>query len=179
MKLYICGRLKDVIIRKGENISAKEVEDVLIGHPAVADVAVWPLTGPAFAGAIADRFGRRKPLLIGLGLYSLASLACAFAPSIGTLIAARFVQAIGGCSGMVIARAMVRDRHEGPDMARVLSALVLVMGVAPVLAPLAGGPSTPEVLKAVVHANQNRAGIYGTVIRTGRVAVGQVIRLRR
>ncbi|MFA5939264.1 MAG: Bcr/CflA family multidrug efflux MFS transporter [Sinimarinibacterium sp.] len=90
-------------------------------------------------GPIADRYGRRGPLLAGLALYVLASLVCALAPSIEALIAARFVQAIGGCSGMIIARAMVRDRHEGPDMARVLSALVLVMGVAPVLAPLAGG----------------------------------------
>lgn len=89
-------------------------------------------------GPIADRYGRRGPLLVGLALYVLASLGCAVAPSIEALIGARFVQAIGGCSGMVIARAMVRDRHEGPDMARVLSALVLVMGVAPVLAPLAG-----------------------------------------
>lgn len=90
-------------------------------------------------GPVADRYGRRGPLLVGLGLYSLASLVCAFAPSIEALIGARFVQAIGGCSGMIVARAMVRDRFSGADMARVLSALVLVMGVAPVLAPLAGG----------------------------------------
>lgn len=90
-------------------------------------------------GPVADRFGRRAPLLAGLALYVVASLAAALAPSIGILIAARFVQAIGGCAGMIVTRAMVRDRFEPQEMARILSTLVLIMGVAPILAPLAGG----------------------------------------
>lgn len=90
-------------------------------------------------GPIADRYGRRGPLLVGLALYVAASFACAFAPTIEVLIGARFVQAVGGCSGMVISRAMVRDRFEPYDMARIVSSMVLVMGVAPILAPLAGG----------------------------------------
>ncbi len=95
--------------------------------------------GQLIYGPLSDRIGRRGPLLFGLLLYAVASAACAFAPSIGALSALRLLQALGGCAGMVMARAMVRDRFEPQDMARILSALVLVMGVAPILAPMAGG----------------------------------------
>lgn len=90
-------------------------------------------------GPLADRFGRRKPLLIGIVLFSLASLACALAPSLEWLIAARFVQALGGCAGMVVSRAVVRDLCDPINSAKVFSQLMLVMGLAPILAPLAGG----------------------------------------
>ncbi|TJY59549.1 Bcr/CflA family multidrug efflux MFS transporter [Sinimarinibacterium sp. CAU 1509] len=90
-------------------------------------------------GPVADRFGRRAPLLFGLCLYTLASLLCALAPDILSLSLLRFIQAIGGCAGMIVTRAMLRDRFEQQEMARILSAMVLVMGVAPILAPLAGG----------------------------------------
>ncbi len=90
-------------------------------------------------GPVADRYGRRGPLLFGLALYVVASLLCAIAPNVEVLSVSRFVQAVGGCSGMIVTRAMVRDRFEPQDMARILSAMVLVMGVAPILAPLAGG----------------------------------------
>lgn len=66
--------------------------------------------GQLVYGPIADRFGRRVPLLFGVGLFTLASLACAFAPSLEWLIAARFVQALGGCAGMVLSRAIVSDK---------------------------------------------------------------------
>jgi DHA1 family bicyclomycin/chloramphenicol resistance-like MFS transporter len=88
---------------------------------------------------MADRFGRRKPLLVGVALFSLASLACALAPSLEWLIAARFVQALGGCAGMVVSRAVVRDMCDPISSAKVFSQLMLVMGLAPILAPLAGG----------------------------------------
>ncbi|HEX8701993.1 MAG TPA: multidrug effflux MFS transporter [Myxococcaceae bacterium] len=90
-------------------------------------------------GPLSDRFGRRGPLLVGIVLYILASAACAFAPSIHWLIALRFLQAVGGACGPVIARAIVRDRYSGREVARVLSLLILIMGVAPILAPLLGG----------------------------------------
>ncbi|MGG5871569.1 multidrug effflux MFS transporter [Pseudomonas peli] len=90
-------------------------------------------------GPLADRFGRRKPLLVGVMLFSLASLACALAPSLEWLIAARFVQALGGCAGMVVSRAVVRDLCDPISSAKVFSQLMLVMGLAPILAPLAGG----------------------------------------
>lgn len=96
-------------------------------------------TGQLMYGPIADRFGRRRPLLVGLGLYTAASLVCAFAPTIEVLSAGRLLQALGGCAGMVITRAMVRDRFEPHDTARIYASLVLVMGVAPILAPLVGG----------------------------------------
>lgn len=95
--------------------------------------------GQLFYGPLSDRIGRRGPLLFGLLVYVLASLACAFAPSMVPLIALRLMQALGGCAGMVMSRAMVRDRFAPQDMARILSALVLVMGVAPILAPMIGG----------------------------------------
>ncbi len=95
--------------------------------------------GQFFYGPASDRWGRRTPILAGAGLYVLGSLACAFAPSIAALTLARFIQALGGCAGPVIARAVVRDRFGHRDSARVLSLLMLVMGLAPILAPLAGG----------------------------------------
>ena len=90
-------------------------------------------------GPMADRFGRRGPLLFGVGLFTLASIACALAPSLEWLIAARFVQALGGCAGMVISRAVVRDMCDPVNGAKVFSQLMLVMGLAPILAPFAGG----------------------------------------
>lgn len=90
-------------------------------------------------GPIADRFGRRLPLLFGVGLFTLASLACAFAPSLDALIVARFVQALGGCAGMVLSRAIVSDKCDAVGSAKVFSQLMLVMGLAPILAPMLGG----------------------------------------
>ncbi|WP_434626290.1 multidrug effflux MFS transporter [Pseudomonas sp. Z1-29] len=90
-------------------------------------------------GPVADRFGRRIPLLTGVGLFTVASLACAYAPSLEWLIGARFVQALGGCAGMVISRAVVSDKCDAVGSAKVFSQLMLVMGLAPILAPMLGG----------------------------------------
>ncbi|NWL23561.1 multidrug effflux MFS transporter [Pseudomonas umsongensis] len=90
-------------------------------------------------GPVADRFGRRMPLLIGVGLFTAASLACAYAPSLEWLIGARFIQALGGCAGMVISRAVVSDKCDAVGSAKVFSQLMLVMGLAPILAPMLGG----------------------------------------
>ncbi len=95
--------------------------------------------GQLVYGPLADRYGRRWPLLAGLVLFTLASLACALAQSLEWLIVARFVQALGGCAGMVISRAVVRDLCDPLASAKVFSKLMLVMGVAPILAPLGGG----------------------------------------
>jgi MFS transporter, DHA1 family, multidrug resistance protein len=95
--------------------------------------------GQLVYGPVSDRWGRRPPLLFGISLYILASVACVFAPNIEALIGARFLQALGGAAGPVLARAIVRDLYSGKDIARVLSLMMLVMGVAPILAPLAGG----------------------------------------
>jgi MFS transporter, DHA1 family, multidrug resistance protein len=95
--------------------------------------------GQTFYGPISDRYGRMRPLCFGLSLYVIASAACALAGSVEGLVAWRFVQSIGGCAGIVIARAFVRDRFDERDSARVFSLLMLVMGLPPVLAPLVGG----------------------------------------
>ena len=95
--------------------------------------------GQLVHGPLADRLGRRPPLLAGLALYVLASIACALAPDNAALIAARFVQALAGCAGMVISRAVVRDMADRLDPVRLMGQLMLVMGVAPILAPLLGG----------------------------------------
>jgi len=120
-----------------------------IGADLGVDVAAVQLTlaaylaglavGQLLYGALADRLGRRSPLLGGLALYIAGSAACAVAPSLPLLVAARFVQALGGCSGMVISRAVVRDHFDVEDSARLYSTLILIMGVAPILAPLLGG----------------------------------------
>lgn len=95
--------------------------------------------GQLFYGPLADRFGRRKPLLLGVSLFCLASIVCALATDLQWLIAARFIQALGGCAGMVVSRAVVRDLCDPLMSARIFSQLMLVMGLAPILAPLGGG----------------------------------------
>jgi len=95
--------------------------------------------GQLIYGPLADRFGRRGPLLSGVALFTLASFACAYAPTLEWLIGARFVQALGGCAGMVISRAVVSDKCDAVGSAKVFSQLMLVTGLAPILAPLAGG----------------------------------------
>jgi DHA1 family bicyclomycin/chloramphenicol resistance-like MFS transporter len=95
--------------------------------------------GQFFYGPASDRWGRRWPLLAGVALYLAASIASMVAPSLEALIAARFFQGLGGCAGQVIARAVVRDRFDHRQGAQILSRLMLIMGIAPILAPLAGG----------------------------------------
>ncbi len=95
--------------------------------------------GQLLYGPVADRYGRKPPLYFGLTLYVMASAACALAPGIGSLIVLRFLQAVSGCAGMVVARAVVRDLYDHQESARVFSVLLMVMGIAPIVAPLAGG----------------------------------------
>lgn len=94
--------------------------------------------GQVFAGPVSDVMGRRRPLLIGIAAYTLASLLCVIAPSVGILIALRFVQGAAGAAGIVIARAIVRDLHSGVAVARFFSLLMIVSGLAPILAPIIG-----------------------------------------
>src|SRR5215212_2283999 len=95
--------------------------------------------GQATVGPVSDALGRRRPLLVGLAVYTLASVLCATAPSITALVALRFVQGFAGAAGIVIARAIVRDLHTGVAAAQFLSVLMLVSGLAPILAPVIGG----------------------------------------
>ncbi|MEJ0022708.1 MAG: multidrug effflux MFS transporter [Alphaproteobacteria bacterium] len=95
--------------------------------------------GQLFYGRSADRFGRRPVFFAGAGLYIGASLGCALAPNIETLIVFRFLQAIGACAATVIARAVIFDLYDSRKGAQFLSRMLLIQGIAPLLAPLAGG----------------------------------------
>jgi len=94
--------------------------------------------GQLLYGPVSDMVGRKPPLYFGLALFLLASIGCALATDIHTLIALRFVQGLGAAAGMAIPRAVVRDLHTGNDAARLMSLIMLVFSVSPILAPLAG-----------------------------------------
>lgn len=95
--------------------------------------------GQLVAGPVSDAVGRRVPIAAGLFAWSLASFACAFAPSIATFTLLRFTQGLAGAAGVVVARAVVRDLVSGPELVRSFSKLMLVVGVVPILAPTLGG----------------------------------------
>jgi MFS transporter, DHA1 family, multidrug resistance protein len=95
--------------------------------------------GQLLYGPLLERFGRKRPLYAGLCFYFLASVGCALAPSVQFLIAFRLFQAVGGCVGMVAARAMVRDLFDVKENAKVFSMLMLVVSVSPIIAPTLGG----------------------------------------
>ncbi|NUT44357.1 MAG: multidrug effflux MFS transporter [Thermoactinospora sp.] len=94
--------------------------------------------GQVMAGPLSDSRGRRLPLLVGVGGYTIASLLCAFAPNVGSLIVLRLLQGILGGAALVIVRAIVRDMYDGAAIARIFANLMLVSGLAPILAPIAG-----------------------------------------
>lgn len=94
--------------------------------------------GQLIYGPISDRFGRKQPLYWGIGLFTLASALCAIVPSVEAMMLLRFIEAAGACAGTVISRAMVRDLYKPEEGARVFSTLMLVMVIAPVIAPLIG-----------------------------------------
>ena len=94
--------------------------------------------GQAFIGPLSDRIGRRKPLLIGMAVFTVTSLVCAIATSADLLIAMRFVQGLSGAAGVVVARAVIRDHFEGDDMTRFTSKMMFVTMLAPMLGPIVG-----------------------------------------
>jgi MFS transporter, DHA1 family, multidrug resistance protein len=95
--------------------------------------------GQLLYGPLLERFGRKKPLYVGLSIYLLASVGCAMSSSINALILFRLLQALGGCAGLVAARAIVRDMFEVKHNARIFSTLMLVVAVSPIIAPTLGG----------------------------------------
>ncbi len=94
--------------------------------------------GQPLFGTLADMWGRKRPLYLGLAIFVVASVGCALAQDIHTLVVLRFVQGLGAAAGMAIPRAVVRDMHTGHEAARFMSLLMLVFSVSPILAPLAG-----------------------------------------
>ncbi|MFJ9342222.1 Bcr/CflA family efflux MFS transporter [Streptomyces sp. NPDC101733] len=121
--------------------------------------------GQLAIGPLSDRLGRRRPLLVGMTLYAAASLACALAPTAGTLIGLRFVQGAAGAAGIVIARAIIRDLYEGVKIAQVFSTLMLISGVAPVIAPLFGAQ--------LLHVT-NWRGIFAALAILGALMVAAI-----
>jgi DHA1 family bicyclomycin/chloramphenicol resistance-like MFS transporter len=113
--------------------------DIAVVQQTLAVFFVGLSVGQAFYGPLSDRLGRRPPLLFGCLLYTLACIGCALAPTIQSLVVLRFVQALGGCAGVVIARSIVRDLFDQHESARMYSFLMLVLGAAPITAPLIGG----------------------------------------
>lgn len=95
--------------------------------------------GQLFYGPLLDRYGRKKPIYVGLTIYMSAALLCTLAQDAGQLIGLRFLQAVGGCAAQVAAMAMVHDFFPEKDRSRVISRMMLVLGVAPLLAPTIGG----------------------------------------
>jgi DHA1 family bicyclomycin/chloramphenicol resistance-like MFS transporter len=152
-------------------------------------------TGQLVGGPISDARGRRGPLLVGIAVYVVASLLCALAPSVGVLIAMRFLQGLAGAFGIVIGRAVVRDLTEGREAAALFAALILVNGVAPILAPVLGAgilhvtswrgvfvllaaigvllfAVTATVLGETLPAAQRRPGGLRATLRTFRELLG-------
>ncbi|NUU60747.1 multidrug effflux MFS transporter [Paenibacillus agri] len=95
--------------------------------------------GQLVAGPLSDVRGRRMPLIVGLSLYVITSFLCSMSTSIEALIVLRFIQGLGGSAGVVVARAMVRDMYSGTELTRFFALLMLINGVAPIAAPIAGG----------------------------------------
>ena len=95
--------------------------------------------GQLLYGPLLERFGRKKPIYIGLVIYLLASIGCAMGTSVHALIIFRLLQALGGCAGMVAARAVVRDLFEAKENAKIFSWLMLVVAISPIIAPTLGG----------------------------------------
>jgi MFS transporter, DHA1 family, multidrug resistance protein len=120
-------------IARSLDVSASQVQLTLTA--CLAGLAL----GQLITGPLSDRFGRRRPLVVGFTTYIVASLLCALAPSIGVLTGLRLVQGLAGGAGMVISQAVVRDLRTGPEAVRLQSSLMLIIGLAPILAPLLGG----------------------------------------
>lgn len=130
MDMYLPS-LPDVATDLGTSATAAQftISGVLIGAGL----------GQLLMGPLSDRYGRRRPALVGIAIHVVASLACMVAPTIEILIAMRMLQGIGNSAATVTAMAVIRDRLTGGPAARVLSRLMLVIGVAPLLAPTVGG----------------------------------------
>lgn len=109
-----------------------------VGQLTLTACLVGLALGQLGAGPVSDRYGRRRPILVGLVAYVVATLLCAVAPSAGALVALRVLQGLAGGVSIVVARAVARDLHDGEALARFLSTLMLVNGLAPILAPVLG-----------------------------------------
>ena len=113
--------------------------DISIAQMTVSLFMVGIACSQIIMGPLSDRFGRRPVLLCGLGLMVVASAACVFAETLPQLIAARFLQALGGATGMVVSRAIIRDLYSRDRISSMISLVIAVMMIAQMLSPLTGG----------------------------------------
>ena len=120
--------------------------------------------GQIVMGTLSDVHGRRKPLLVSMILYFIASIGCAFAPSIGTFIAVRFIQGFFAAAGLVISRAIVRDLYSGVELTKFFALLTTIASVTPLLSPLAGGVVTSFTSWIGVFIFTAILGVYLTII---------------
>jgi DHA1 family bicyclomycin/chloramphenicol resistance-like MFS transporter len=114
--------------------------------------------GQVFYGPLSDALGRRAPLLAGLLVYTLSSIACAFVHNVDQLIVCRAFQGLGACAGQVIVRAIVRDMYTGPEAVKLLALIMMVVGVSPIASPVVGGVLTQLFSWSVIFWAQGAAG---------------------
>jgi DHA1 family bicyclomycin/chloramphenicol resistance-like MFS transporter len=134
------GALSTDMYLPGLPTIARELHtDMAAAQQTLAVFFLGMALGQVLYGPISDRLGRRPPLVFGCALYALAGIGCALAPSIQSLVALRFVQALGACAGTVIGRSIIRDLFDQRESARMYSLLMLMMGAAPITAPSIGG----------------------------------------
>ena len=124
--------------------SLPQLRDDLQVAPSLAQITLTACliglaAGQLIVGPMSDRFGRRRPLLIGLGVYIVAAVLCSVSVCIEMLIAARFVQGLAGATGRVIAQASGRDRLSGPRLTRYYGSIAVITGSAAFVGPLLGG----------------------------------------
>ncbi len=147
-------------IAAGLNVSQGDVERTMAAY------LVGLAGAQIFYGPLADRYGRKPPLLVGLAIYVIASLGCALSSDIASLTAWRAAQALGGAAGIVIPRAVIRDHYETQEAARAMSLLLLIMGLAPILAPLIGG----QLLLIT-----GWRGVFGLMLATGVILMTAIL----
>lgn len=137
-------------------------------HVALTLTAYFIVFGLAqmIYGPLADAIGRRKPMLIGIVIFLLASIAAALAPGIGWLIVARAVQGLGAAALMAVPRAVIRDMASGPAAARMMAAIMIVISVSPMLAPLTG---------SLIMAWGGWREIFAVLAASALVSLGMVV----
>lgn len=109
-----------------------------LGQASMSVCMIGLAVGQLLFGPVTDRYGRRIPLLVGVGAFAVSAGLCAVAPSIEVLLVLRLLTGLAGAVGILISRAIVRDLYDGPAVARMFSLLMLVNGAAPILAPVLG-----------------------------------------
>lgn len=115
--------------------------------------------GQLIWGPLADKYGRKKPILLSLLIFIIASIACIYVKTVEQLWIMRFIQAIGGCGGIVISRAVVSDYFEKEKTLKIFSLLAMIMGVAPIVAPLFGN--------AILQISHNWHSLFGAMAFIG------------